>query len=166
MNRNKVLAVTCATLILSGVLFWPTLYRYDKLTIGSRSILVRSNRVTGYSERFLGDRWEPAEEEKPIEALPSKEQDKVTGNAGFSNDGERFEGGLYNGSAWTIKRLVIRIKVKEKSGAVKWDRTFEASTDIKPLSTGSFSVSVLDAQGVTPADTDWTIWGIQGYRVE
>jgi hypothetical protein len=36
------------------VVFWPTLYRYDTLNTGGGSVLLRTHRLTGVTERFQG----------------------------------------------------------------------------------------------------------------
>jgi len=152
LGREKTLLLGCLSLRL--------------LLLGldlRNNLLVRMNRLTGSTERFSGYRWEAVEEEKKIEALPSTEQDKVTGNGGLNSNGTFFEEKLYNGSSWTIRKLTIRIEAKDKSGVVKWDRKFEDSTHIAPLAAGSFEFEVLHSdEGVTSAD--WTISDIQGYR--
>ncbi len=109
----------------------------------------------------------PVQEEKQIETLPSEEQEKVTGSGGPSDYGT-FKGKIYNGSSWTIKRLVIRIQAKEKNGVIRWDRRFETSPGfaeiMSPLSTSTFEGSVDDIAGL--ASADWSIADIQGYRGE
>jgi hypothetical protein len=61
--NTKIIAIICVTVILIGILFWPTLYRYEKITSQGETILVRINRLTGYTECFLGRRWVPQEDE-------------------------------------------------------------------------------------------------------
>lgn len=62
------LAVAC---LMIGIFFWPTLYRYDQLTSGTKTVPVRINRVTGnaqfltiYGWRHVGSQLEPAEKVK------------------------------------------------------------------------------------------------------
>ena len=50
----------CTTLIICGIFFWPTLYRYDSMKDGKKTRLVRIHRVTGSTEILLGESgWKP-----------------------------------------------------------------------------------------------------------
>ena len=91
--------------------------------------------------------------------LPEIEQHKVTGSAGLAY-GTSFRGKLYNGSNYNLKKVVIAITAKEKSGAVRWVRQFKDEIFIQPLETGSFDVEVIGAEG---AELNWQIDRIEGY---
>lgn len=161
--NTKNITIICATLILIGILFWPTQYRYDKITLQGNTLPVRTHRLTGYTEYFLMGKWIPQEGQqssKKSKILPLEEHIKVTGNAGL-NYGS-FSGKIYNGSNWTITDMIIRVIAKEKSGSVRWDRKFKESKVIPPLSTESIYVSVTGDEGVT--SFEWNIEEIRGYK--
>jgi hypothetical protein len=155
------LIVICTTLLTAGALFWPTLYHYDKVSSGGTTVPIRINRLTGYTEIFLGLKWTPEETDKKstIQMLPGNEIIKITGNASLGSGS--FSGEIYNGSDWVIKQLTFRVVAKEKDGSVRWNRRFNESITIKPLSTNSFSIDVPGSEGV--ASHDWGIDGALGY---
>ncbi|MEW6068110.1 MAG: hypothetical protein AB1610_07460 [Nitrospirota bacterium] len=164
--NTKSIAIICATLILIGLLFWPTLYRYDKMTLQGNTFPVRTHRLTGYTEYFLMGKWIPQkgqERSKKSEILSVEEQNKVTGNAGLSGYGS-FSGKIYNGSSWTITDMIIRVIAKEKNGNVRWDRKFKETQIISPLSTASIYIAVTGDENV--ASFTWGIEEIRGYKKE
>mgnify|MGYP001106720057 CR=1 FL=1 len=160
---NLFIICVCVTLLIAGVLFWPTLYRYDKI---GNSIPFRINRLTGYTEYFADGKWNPEEghEKLTIQTLPIDEKVKVTGNASFAYGykPESFSGKIYNGSDWTITKFILRIVAKEKDDSIRWDRKFSESKTIKPLSTSSFSISVTGTEDVSSCD--WYIVEVLGYK--
>lgn len=161
--NTKSIAIICITIIICGILFWPTLYRYEKLTIKEYSFIVKTNRLTGYTERFIGDKWIPQKNEviiKKSSPLPLEEKIKVTGNAGFSY-AEYFIGKIYNGSSWTITELTVHIIAKEKDGLIRWDRIFKTNIHITPLSTGNIFISITDTKD---ALSEWNIEEVLGYQ--
>jgi len=73
-NIIVICGIICTTLIICGILFWPTLYRYDKTT---NQTIVRINRVTGYTEMlYLSHGWEPVRNQKNAQAIPQGGIDK------------------------------------------------------------------------------------------
>lgn len=164
--NTKSIAIICATLILIGLLFWPTLYRYDKMTLQGNTFPVKTHRLTGYTKYFLMGRWIPQEGQKrskQSDILPVGEQTKVTGNAGLSGVGS-FRGKIYNGSSWTITDMIIRVIAREKNGNVRWERNFKETQIISPLSTASIYIEVTGDENV--ASTEWYIEEIRGYKNE
>lgn len=163
MMQTKNLIIICITLLIAGILFWPTLYRYDKVSVmRGRSLLVRVNRLTGYTE-FLGrSGWVPVGKvgRKKVRNIPYEEWSKITGKASLS-DGI-FKGEIYNGSNWKITSITVRIVAKEKDGRIRWDRKFKKEISIDPLSTSSFSISVIDDEGI--GSFDWYIVDMSGYK--
>ena len=173
MKRKNLIIVCiciCATLLIAGVLFWPTLYRYDKTTYGGHSILIRINRLTGYTERFIGGKWYPErghekkeKKKKEIQRLPANEQAKITGKAGLTKSG-LFGAQIYNGSDWTVWQLIFRVVAKEEDGSIRWDRKFKRSITIDPLSAKSFYIGQTGDEGVP-----YFYWNIEealGYKVK
>lgn len=156
--------IVCSTLLVAGVLFWPTLYRYDTLERGKISYLVRIQRITGFTERFDGEKWIPAEGQEPRvkdKNLPYSEASKVTGNAAFRYGGGLFSGKLYNGSSWTVTSVKLGIKSLDDEGSTLWDREYLTDVIISPLSASSFSVTVAGQSG---ASSEWNIKEVFGHR--
>jgi len=154
MNTKNIIII-CIALFLAGIIFWPTLYRYDKITISGNSFPVRINRLTGYTEYFTLNKWVPAEgQQKKIKGIkvPIEILSEITGNASISYGA--FSGKIYNGSNWTITNITFRVQVKEKDGNIRWNRKFNESIQITPLSTSSFSISVTGDQGIDTFDWD------------
>jgi hypothetical protein len=56
-NSIIVCGIICMTLILFAVLFWPTLYNYNNIMDGKRTISVRINRITGTTETWGSFGW-------------------------------------------------------------------------------------------------------------
>jgi len=158
---NLFIICVCVTLLIAGVLFWPTLYRYDKI---GNSIPFRINRLTGYTEYFVDGKWNPEEgHEKFIsQTLPIDARVEVTGNASFDYPHGSFSGKIYNGSEWTITKFTLRIVAKEKDNSIRWDRKFSESKTIKPLSISKFSISVTGDENISSCD--WYIVEVLGYK--
>jgi hypothetical protein len=89
-----------------------------------------------------------------LEVLAPWDQANVTGTAGLSYGGTLFSGNLYNGTNYFLRNVVINITAKEKNGKIRWARQFSDDVFIKPLTTGSFQIEVVDAAG---AQLDWSI---------
>jgi hypothetical protein len=164
--NTRIVAIICATLIVVGLLFWPTLYRYDKTTMKGNTYPVRTNRLTGHTEYYLAGEWLSGgakERSTQAEILPVEEQAKVTGNANLSGYGS-FSGKIYNGSNWTITEIKIRVAAKGENGVVKWNREFMTTTTIGPLTTEDFSFNVTGDENVSIALTEWGIVEVHGYK--
>jgi hypothetical protein len=72
-EKSKIIisAMICVTLIILGILFWPTFYRYDKIEDKIEGKMpVRINRITGYTEILYTNGW------KPVETVQTMPQDK------------------------------------------------------------------------------------------
>jgi len=162
--NTKNLLIVCGTLLIAGVLFWPTLYRYDKTSVQGLSAPVRINRLTGYTEYLLLGEWRPVVQKKQRESrpLPVAERSFVIGKA--SLDSRMFNGEIYNGSNWVITSVTFRVVAKEKSGSVRWDRKFKDPIRLNPLATTYFSMNVIEAEGI--GSFDWEIDEAFGYEAK
>ena len=164
MNTKKLLIV-CGTLLLAGLLFWPTLYRYEKMDFQGLSTLVRINRLTGYTEHYMLGQWVPEKAQKKgreSQLLPSAEKSLLIAKASLGR--RMFNGEIYNGSNWTITSVTFRVVAKEKSGSVRWDRKFKETVRINPLAASNFTVKVSEAEDV--ASFDWSIDEVLGYKAQ
>ena len=160
-TTNLIIICVCITLLIAGILFWPTLYRYDKI---GNAIPIRINRITGYTEYFADGKWNPEARQgkTTIQTLPEFEQVNVTGKASLEYG--TFSGDIYNGSEWTITELVFRVVAKEKDDSIRWDRKFKRSIIINPLSAKSFYIGQTGDEGVP--SFYWDIEEALGYKVK
>ena len=159
----KTSIIFCVTLLLAGVLFWPTLYRYEKMDFQGLSTLVKINRLTGYTEYYMLGKWvaeKPQKKEKVSQPLPSEEKSLLIAKATL--EGKMFNGEIYNGSDWTLTSVTFRVIAKEKSGSVRWDRKFKETTRLNPLAASYFSVIVTEAEGI--GSFEWQIDEVLGYE--
>jgi hypothetical protein len=160
MKTSHLLILIVAAFV-AGILFWPTLYRYDKMTVGGGTFPVRTNRVTGYTEFFRGGEWVPergSERARKGRPLPPQELLKLTGNANLGYGG--FVGKIYNGSPWVVTRVVFRVVAKEKEGSVRWSRALSDNIAVQPLSTASFFISVTGDSEI--GSFEWSIEDAEG----
>lgn len=161
--KTKDLLIICATLLLAGVLFWPTLYRYEKIDFQGLLTLARINRLTGYTEYYMLGQWVPEETQKKGQEshlLPSAERSLLIAKASLGH--RMFNGEIYNGSNWTITSVTFRVVAKEKSGSVRWDRKFKETVHISPLAASNFAVTVSEADDV--GSFDWSMDEVLGYK--
>jgi hypothetical protein len=99
-------AMLCTTLIAWGILFWPTLYRYDK----SKGRPARINRVTGYTEILYSSGWKPTISEQDVTVIPYEEVAKIELKSKQINKEGIYNILIYNGSSWTITKLRLSIR--------------------------------------------------------
>jgi len=161
--KTRNLLIVCVTVILGGVLFWPTLYRYEKMDFQGLSTLVRINRLAGHTEYYMLGQWvaeKPQKKEKASQPLPSVEKSLVIGKATLG--ARMFNGEIYNGSDWTLTSVTFRVVAKEKSGSVRWDRKFRETNRLNPLAASYFSVTVTEAECI--GSFDWHIDEVLGYE--
>ena len=177
-NTIIICGIICIALTICGILFWPTLYRYDKTSFrGNRlgQYMVKINRITGYTEILYESGWKPKKVEKKAIGMPKGEKDKIEINGYFLSDEKHpfdkfigpsaiYNGGIYNGTIWTIKNLLISIGGKDKDGKIKWKKTYAASIDVAPFSTGSFSIKLMDF--VYTLNPEVKIEEVFGYKSE
>lgn len=162
--RTSNLLIVCVTLILGGLLFWPTLYRYEKMDFQGLSTLVRINRLTGHTDHYMLGQWVPedaVEKQRESQPLPAEERSLLIAKASLG--GKLFNGEIYNGSNWTITSVTFRVIAKDTSGSVRWDRKFRETIHINSLAASNFAVNVSEAEDI--GSFDWSIDEIVGYRV-
>ena len=154
-------------LLVLGATVWPTLYRYDKVSIGQNTLLIRMNRLTGSTEVFRGTRWVRGDSRPGKDPLPVDQVAKITGNAalGWST----FSGKIYNGSDWVLVELLVQVTARKKAtpnataGTVLWSRQFRIpDLYVPPLEVRSFSIDVTGAEEAN--DTEWSVVAAWGRR--
>jgi hypothetical protein len=168
-------SVLALAILIGSVVFWPTLWRYDKFGSGDSAIPMRTHRLTGSSELFFpGSGWVRQQEgETAVQLLPPDAIKQLTGNGGILAGS--FDASIYNGSNWEIREIQYRISTKARTQRPTgnplydslpdirpgyWTRIFRHSLVIAPFSTGKdfFEVGFV-ANG---ADVAWEIvraWG-------
>lgn len=162
-----IIIVMCLFLFAIGIIFWPTIYRYDEATISKKIFTVRFNRITGQTEYFIEGKWQwkkPKNKTEP-EVIPYDECKKITGYASIS-DGH-FNATIYNGSRWDITSIVYRLKPVDKDGNEIWNRTYYDSVQIKTLSSKS-SYFPIAYSNVEPeiAKSNWQMDIIYGFKAK
>ncbi len=169
-TRN--LLIICCTLLITGILFWPTLYRYDHTTVNGNILPVRINRLTGYTEWFVVGRWKPVSDSnrKQGKNIPSEEVTKIIVNANL--DYSLFGGAIYNGTDWFITSITFEIIVKSsifeglelqdggKLHVVGTGREYYVNVLVEPRTVSSFSTKIMFQSGET---YDWKIKNATGY---
>ena len=113
-----------------------------------------------------------------VRRLPAAEKAKITGNGEVDDIWEAFKANIYNGSTWTITRLVFTVTLRERekglmahlmpnpNATVRWRRDFATNNvTIGSLEMGSIYIQVTDASG--RHSTTWSIkeaFGYEGFR--
>jgi hypothetical protein len=141
--------IGCITLIILGILFWPTIYFYDKMG-GEFQFPVRINRITGYTEKLTGTGWHQVDGWQKLKAISFEEIKHIEISSKFNirDYGERadiLEADIYNGTNWTIKKMRLSIEGKNKRGKTEWRKIYETSVKILPFSKGFFSMNLIDS---------------------
>jgi hypothetical protein len=180
MNKTIIaIAGISAAGCLIAFYIWSSHNRYYIMT-GSQGTAYEVDRKTGESWMLHRDRKVAQQEGEKSrhneQEIPFVDASKITGNAGllpsnsfWPGSAERkpsgiFSGTLYNGSDWTVTRVIVRIQAKDKDGTVRWLRDFSATLvpELRPLTTESFSLTVVDEQEIKEAA--WNIKKLFGYK--
>jgi hypothetical protein len=72
-----------------------------------------------------------------------------------------FSGTLYNGSSWTVSRVVFQVTAKDANGETRWARELSDDVEIGPLATGGFSAQLIDYKGVV--EFPWGLEAVYGF---
>ena len=158
MHTPHLLIVLIFCLIF-GVIFWPTLYRYEK----SSSDVIRINRVTGLAQVLGDEGWKDLVQKTKIVGrglfqsnlfFTSEELSQIQGNAGLTGYGY-FKGSLYNGTSSPIAQVEFEITAKRIQQVV-WTRSYQEDfSDFKPKTSHSVLLSVAgDEEGLS---TEWRV---------
>ena len=139
-NTIIVCATVCVTLIICGIIFWPTLFRYDKIKFGESTLPFRVNRITGYTEILYLDGWKIVS--YVINEMPIDEINKITINGDFDGKGN-YKFSVYNASNWTINKIRFSIWLNINQKLI-WQRIYETPINILPFSKQSSSIELMD----------------------
>lgn len=154
--KEKNIIIICAlifvTLIAGGVLFWPTLYRYERI---GGEFPVRINRFTGYTEILYMSGWEREVSNTEILEIPKKDISKIEIRGTFDT-GINYKLDVYNGTNWTIRKIKISIGLSDAN-----NKLYETMANIRPFSTGSCSITLMYSGPIAKKDGDYTLQEIQ-----
>jgi len=121
------------------------------------------DRRTGRTWILRGDskteQLDPAAIEPGLKAIPFFDVHRhLTGRANL--EWGKLSGSVYNGTDWTVKRIVFSVTIKEEDGTVRWTREYATNVRIPPKSSsettfdvtgagdfGSWSWSITEAYG-------------------
>ena len=163
MNKTVVGSVVILVIAsLIGLYMWSSHNRYS-VTISSSGTAYEVDKKTGKSWLLVGTD-KVAQKDIIEQVIPYKEAEKITGSARVGGNGY-FSGKLYNGSNWTVTKIFFIVSVSEtknmEPNSLKWSRTFSEEMTINPFSTKSFSIPVIDDQGIK--GFSWGIEKVVGY---
>jgi hypothetical protein len=123
MTRSKIFQTTLLLAIVTvGATVWPTLYRYDIVPMGNRTVLMRTYRLTGATEFLTDMRWTPAFESGPRpegHQVPPDQVALIDGNAALDYRQSTFSGTFYNGSNWTLREVTVKVTANKKLSAAQ-----------------------------------------------
>ncbi len=136
--KRKFQYIIAAVVLIIGITVWPTVYRYERISGGDRTLPVRINRITGYTEMFNGRKWigEAKEESEselktvPIfESLSATEIDCLKIDYDFyfpkGEQGQAYiRYSLYNRSSYKITDLFFTVDLKDEKGILVWSRIY------------------------------------------
>jgi hypothetical protein len=150
-------AFVCVTLIVTGIFFWPTLYHYEKIIFDKDTLLVRVNRLSGYTEILFPFGWQEKIREKKTIVIPKDERGKVEIIGDFDGEGH-YKFAVYNGTMWTIK--IIRLSIETLSIKDKdiVHRIHEIPVNISPYSVKpSYSTMLINYTPKTFGGGEWVL---------
>jgi len=186
MNKNILLVIL--VIALAGVVsiyLWGSNNRYYMIT-NKAGHVYQLDKKTGntwrmkYGVKIPIKEYEEnnkIKEDIPIKILNADSLSLVTGYGSLRKRSGYFSGEIYNGSKWTLKKLVIVISANEIKEEEKeyesefgkilddilsdWERSFSVDVNIKPLSSGKFMFDVAGARRVK--ESNWIIKEAYGY---
>ncbi len=158
---SRSLAVVSVFLLSAGAMFWPTLYRYDRLTGDGVSVPMRIHRLTGSTQVFVNGAWYKSGTSDTAfgERLPPSDLALLAGEGGFGYTGHSygttgFGVSLYNGSTWTLTRIIFEVSAIEPDGRVRWSRRFNKTETIPSLSSKYIHIEL---GGAEDAKAGWKV---------
>ena len=182
MNKNILIIIL--VIALTGVVsiyLWSSNNRYYMIT-NKAGHVYQLDKKTGktwfmkYGRKVPIKEYEENNKTKEdilIKILNADSLSLVTGYGSLIKESGYFSGEIYNGSKWTLKKLVIVISANETKEAESkqenlfdgilpdWERSFSVDVNIKPLSSGKFMFDVAGASRVK--ESNWNIKEAYGY---
>jgi hypothetical protein len=164
VNLTAVVVLGILALTALGAFYIWSAHNRFYIMSGSQGIAYEIDRKTGETWMLRGGNktphnW-PQSRAKSVEEIPPFDSAKITGNAGLGSG--LFSGKIYNGSSWTVTKIIVTVTAKEENGSTRWTRDFAHDIQIPPLTTASLYITVTGEQGIKEAP--WTIKSAWGYK--
>ena len=141
--KAGLLAVGAIVIGILAVTFWPTLYRYDHVTLSGNIFPVRTHRFSGKTEMlYLGTGWveisnNSSPSRKPT-LLPSDQLAKLDGRLAVTTYGY-IKADIYNGTERELDTVKVEVTILDSSGAQVLRRVYKlTSTGGRALSSSEF----------------------------
>lgn len=182
MNKTIIIiTVIIALTFVLAIYLWSSNNRYYMIT-NKAGYVYQLDKKTGntwrmkYGVKIPIKEYEENNKTKEdilIKILNADSLSLVTGYGSLIKESGYFSGEIYNGSKWTLKKLVIVIsanEIKEEESEIgnflddivsDWERSFSVDVNIKPLSSGDFKFDVAGASRVK--ESNWNIKEAYGY---
>lgn len=150
-------ASVCVTLIVVGIFFWVTPYRYEKVKFDKYTLLVRINRLSGYTEILYTDGWREKVREKQTSPIPKEEIAKIEIRGDFDGEGH-YKFVVFNGTIWTIKKIRLSIGTVYPKDKAMVQRIYEIPVNVSPLSVeNSCSIILMNYAPQTFGGGKWVL---------
>lgn len=155
LSKNLVVSILLLTPTNAHAIwpFGPSNYHecISKEMKGVTSDIAARAIVQSCRKRFPGKE----EPKKQGTKLPYDEMVKIKGTLSYNKYvGCSYRGEIYNGSSWTLTKLLIKIL----------NRTYSVSKDIEPLTVGSICIQTFD-EPPTSLDEEWEVVGETPFKV-
>jgi hypothetical protein len=144
VSRGTLGLIALIAVGILAVTVWPTLYRYDRVTMSGNSYPVRTNRFSGKSEMLhMGTGWVKLKSSmssmsKNPTPVPMGELAKLDGRLSVTTYGY-IKADIYNGTSRDLDRVRVEVVVSEASGTEALRRVYElTSIGGAPLSSSEF----------------------------
>lgn len=175
-HRAAVLgAVTAVLVLVAALILWPTLYRYDSITLRGDTFPVRVNRITGRTYILYPAQWSFAEDDGvgPVRANVGSTptafsvKENLDGRAYIAPLGadHALFWQIYNGSERQLTSVTVRLSVLSADGSPVTVRDyrltgspFDQQTGFAPEAITSYRTEL----GLTINENQRWTWSIVG----
>src|SRR5262245_58785625 len=126
--KLAIRGIAMAVLVLFAWLVWPTVYRYDSMTVGPTHLAVRIHRITGRAEALRLNGWaeitvHPESGRQTSQELSEDELRKLSGTAQITNYGW-IKAQIYNGTDNPVREVTLEALVRNQDGGIAIDRRY------------------------------------------
>jgi hypothetical protein len=146
VNKNTITAIGILVLSALVALYIWTSHNRFYVVRSSSGEAYEIDRKTGQTWLLDGEEKTPMTGPKPVSTyatpreteIPSDQAAKITGTASIYK-GELY-GKFYNGSDWSVSRIVITVSEEEDTNS--WTRDYSKEVEVSPLTTENFTIAL------------------------